>query len=188
MGFFGVDKSNKSSTVNEPTNTYTDQSANAGGDGSVSAGAGAALSINIQNLSEKVANEAIDQNAYVSAVAIDSGSKAVTGAYNLSRDAIAGGVKQTEFTVNTLLGLQEVAARENQDTRSSAQNAIDSNAGLTEHLNTLTSSALERAQAPEASSIAAILKPILIALAAIFGLFVLMSNDKKTAHAAHAKA
>jgi hypothetical protein len=184
MGFFGVDKSNKSTTTNETTNTYTDTSANAGGDGSFAAGAGA--SINIQNLSEKVATSAIDNNSFVAATAIDANERALTGGYNLARSSVDSGLKQTEYTVNTIAGLQEVAARENQDTRNAAQQAISTNAGLTEKLNTLTSDALAKAQAPEATSIALIMKPLLVAVSVIAGIFFLSKMGSKTPSAAKA--
>jgi hypothetical protein len=186
MALFGIgNKQNSSSTTNNTTNTYTDKSANAGGDGSIAVSSGSSL--NIQNLSESVANTAIDDTSAVALGVAQQNSDlargAISGAYNLSRDNINAGLKETEFTVNSLLGLQEVAARENQDTRTAAQNAIDSAAGQSAQLNTLTGAALEKAQAPEASSVALIIKPVLWALAGVFAIFALtVFGSHKTAH------
>jgi hypothetical protein len=177
MGFFGGigNKENVSNTTNQTTNTYTDTSANAGGDGSIAASQNS--SINIQNLSESVANTALNDTAAVATNALGFNSDvtrtALSGGYNLARDLVNSGVKQTEFTVNTLAGLQETSARENQDARNAAQNAIDSNVGLTSQLNTLTSAALDKAQAPEAASVALIIKPVLWALGIVFAIFAL---------------
>jgi len=183
MGLFSVgEHTTQSTTTNQTTNQYTDKSANAGGDNSIAAGEGA--TVNIQNLSEKVANTALDDNSLVAMAALQSGNVSTTGAYNLSRDAINAGLKQTEYTINTLTGLQETAARENQDTRNAAQLAIDSSAGQSSQLNTITSAALAKAQAPEASSVATILKPVLWVLGAVFAIFALtVFGSHKGAHA-----
>jgi cobalamin biosynthesis Mg chelatase CobN len=65
---FGIgNKKTSSSTVNQTTNNYTDESANAGGDNSIAVGSGANVTFN--DLSEGVAREAIragvDQTAFV---------------------------------------------------------------------------------------------------------------------------
>jgi hypothetical protein len=184
MGFFGIgEHSTESNTTNQTTNAYSDSSANAGGDNSLAVGTGG--SVNIQNLSEKVATTALDDNSIVAMSAINSSSANATGAYNLSRDAINAGLKQTEYTINTLEGLQETAARENQDTRNAAQFAIASSAGQSAQLNALTGEALGKAQAPEASSVALIIKPVLWALGIVFAIFALtvFGSHSKSAHA-----
>jgi hypothetical protein len=65
---FGIgEKKTVSTTTNQTTNNYVDESANAGGDGSFAVGAGANVTIN--DLSEGVAREAIragvDQTEFV---------------------------------------------------------------------------------------------------------------------------
>jgi proline dehydrogenase len=158
-GLFSTeDKSSK--TTNTTTTTYTDQSANAGGDNSMAIGANANVTIN--NLSESVANNAIGANA------------------DVAKTAIAGATQQTQFVANTILGLSETAARENQDTRNSADNALKSTTSLISALQAQTGSALERAQAPEATSVSAILKPILYVGAALIVVFIIFSSRKKS--------
>lgn len=160
LGLFGGDSS--STTQNTSTTNYSDQSANAGGDNSIAVGQGANLVIN--NLSESVANNAISSSADVAKTAVDTSAK------------------QTEFVANTLLGLSETNARENQDTRNSADLALQTTASLISALQSQTGSALERAQAPEATSVSKILTPILYvggALVAVFIIFAMRGGNKK---------
>jgi hypothetical protein len=172
MGLFSIgEHTTTSSTKYDTTNNYTDQSANAGGDNSLAVGNGANVQIN--NLSEKVASDALDANRDVSAYALASNTA-------VSNNALNTGLKTTEYALNTVQGAYEVAARENQDTRDAATLAIQSNAGLTGQLNDLTSKALSTAQTPEASSVSKILIPVLVAIAVIFGLFVLTLRKGKS--------
>lgn len=85
--------------------------------------------------------------------------------------AINAGVKQTEFVVNTLRGVTETAAKETEETRNAADRAIKANSGLLSQLQQTSAAAIERSQAPEASSLTKILTPLLIAAVVIAGLF-----------------
>ncbi len=120
MGFGLGSKETRNYSTNTVTNTSTDNSLNAGGDGSTVISANSLL---INDLSEAVA-----------------------------RDAIAAGVKQTEFTTNTLKGIVETAARENTSTRSLADTALRTSQGI-------TSAVVERAQTPDSASVSKILTP-----------------------------
>lgn len=133
-------KETSSSTTNTSTSTYTDESANAGGTGSVAVGAGANVTFN--NLSESVANTAIN-----------------------------AGVTQTAFIANTLKDITESSAKENEATRNAANLALQSNAGLLQQLQATAGAAIERGQNPEATSIKTILQPLIIGAAVIAGLF-----------------
>lgn len=161
--FFGKDEKN-SSTLNTSTTDYTDKSANSGGQGSIAAAENATVGItNItENLGADVALGAIGANEAT------------------SRAAIEGAAKQTEFVVNSLTGLSETAARQNSDTRNSADLALQTTAGLLSALQGQTGSALERAQAPEAASVKAILTPILWAIGALALAFIIFTGRKSS--------
>lgn len=170
MGLFSIGEKHNTNTTNlSTTNEYNDSSANAGGDNSVALGSGAAFTINTQDLSENVAIQAIksgvDQTALASYVA---------------NNAVENATKQTQFAVNTITGLSEVAARENKDTRDSADLALRTSAGLTSQLQEQTAAALGRAQAPEATSVALILKPIIwgIGIIVVVGGLVFYTSKK----------
>lgn len=172
MGLFSIGEHTTTSTTKyDTTNNYTDQSANAGGDNSLAVGNGATVQIN--DLSEKVATDAIDANRDVSAYALASNTA-------VNNKALDTNLLTTQYALNTVQGAQEVAARENSDTRDAATVALQSQAGLTRQLNDLTSQALSTAQTPEASSVSKILIPVLIAIAVIFGLFVLTLRKGKS--------
>lgn len=213
---FGSKKSDNSTQVtNTSTTMYDDRSANAGGDGSLAVGTGATVSIDVQDLSEGVAREALTSNqavardalgytaqtasnalGYMSQTAADAlgantavsrdaigYNSAVAGAALDTVDRTAGraidaGLKQTEFTVNTIAGLAEVAARENADTRNFADLAVRSTQGLTSQLQELTSQALERAQTPDSAAVSKILKPIVIVVGVVLVAFAIFRGKK----------
>jgi hypothetical protein len=135
-------KQTDSSTTNTSDYDYTDSSANAGGTNSLAIGSGA--NVNIQNLSESVANTAIN-----------------------------AGVTQTAFIANTLKSITESSAKENEATRNSADIALKTNAGLLTQLQSTAGATIERGQNPEATSIKTILQPLIIGAAVIVGLFLL---------------
>ncbi len=172
--------SNKSNVTNETTNTLTDQSANAGGLGSVAIGSGA--NVNIQDVSEKVAVAALDANRAATSYALGSNEAVSKAAMNetaaTARAAIDNSTKQTQFVTNTILGLTEAAGRESRDARDSADTAIKSANSLISALQAQTGSALERAQAPEAASIKAILTPILLTVAAVAVAFFVFAGGR----------
>lgn len=151
-------KSNTSSTSNATTNEYTDTSANAGGDGSIAASGGGSVVIN--DLSETVARDAI------------------AAGVNQTARTLATAEKLTEFTTNTIRGLSETSARENAATRDSADLSLRTTAGLVSTLQQQTSDALERAQQPEASSVTAMLKPLLWVIGGIVALVLILSSKK----------
>ena len=90
----------------------------------------------------------------------------------VAREAIRAGVDQTAFVVNTLKGITESAARETTETRNAADLALRTTQGLTQSLQETAAAAIERSQNPEATSLAKILLPIVIAAAAVLGIWI----------------
>lgn len=169
MGLFS---SNKSST----SNNYTDNSANAGGANSIALGTNAHFTIN--DVSEAVAKEALATgNVSIGAMANVAGN-ALTANTAVAATAIDAGTKQTEFTVNTLKSIMETSARENADTRSAANESLDTVATLLAQMNATTDNITARAQTPEATGLATIIKPLAWAAVGIVLLIVLFKSKK----------
>ena len=135
------------------TSNTTNQTTNNYTDQSANAGGDGSIAVsngatlNIQDLSEGVAKAAID-----------------------------AGVKQTEFTTNTIRGISETAARDAEQARNSADLSIKTTQGLFSKLQEDTSKALERAQIPEAASVSKLLLPVIGALLVGFALWVFRKN------------
>ena len=151
FGFFSKD-----STTNTTTNnSYTDKSANAA-QGSLAAGAGSNVVVNTTTADPSIALGALAANQNVAQLAL-------SGQYLTSRDALntAGNVAQSAIdttgqvasdAINTVVGLQNVAAREQQGTLDSTNLALTTNQGLIDKLSSLTDAALNRTQDPGAAS------------------------------------
>ena len=157
-------KENTSSTQNSTTTNYTDKSANAGGDGSIALAEGSSL--NIQNLDEQVARDAIAGGVNQTYRAFDTADK-----------ALSTGLTQTEFTVNAIKGISEASARENAATRDAATTAINTTAGLVSALQTGTATNFGTAQQPASASI---FKPLIYVIGAVLVIALFVFSKKGT--------
>lgn len=199
MGLFSAfTKENRSETNYTSTTDYKDSSANAGGAGSIAAGTGSTVTITNNDLSEKIASDALNATSWTATAALganeavakeaiggvagvayaglganESVSKAALGSNEataktaisetsaVSKYAMDANLKSLGFVTNTLLAVNERAAQESADNRVANAVTVAGANSLISTLQSQTGSALERAQAPEAASIKAILTPIL---------------------------
>lgn len=229
MGLLSLfSKESKSTTQNTSNTSYTDTSANAGGAGSIAAGQGANVSVQVNDLSEKVAlgslgaqesvsksalgateavsksalgateavsksalnemsgttKDALGSNQAVSYAAIGSNEAvtkaAMTETGATARYAMDANTASLGFLTNTVIGLSERAAKESADVRASNDLALQGARSLISTLQSQTGSALERAQAPEAASVKAILTPILWVVGVVLVAAFIFAGKSKT--------
>ena len=140
-----------SSTTQQTSNIYTDQSASAA-EGGMAVGAGAQVKIE----SVEAAKASVEATRDVAGMAL-AAQQNVSGAAlktteNVTIKALDTGAALAMGTINTVAGLAEVASRERQDVLQTTNYALQSQQGVTEKLAALASGALERSQTPESQT------------------------------------
>lgn len=183
--------SSKKSTTNlSTTNVFTDQSANAGGDGSLAVGAGA--SVNIETADKEIVEAALASNLgttqaamQTAGLALAANTQSTLGALEANRNvtvAALGSTERTaqlsiaaqkqlaEHTLNTVKGISEVGARERADVLRTTETALQSTRGANDKLAGLASAALERSQTPDS----AVTKQLLWVIGGVASLAVLL--------------
>lgn len=194
MALFGIGNK-KSETNYSTTNNVTDKSANAA-EGAIAAAEGS--SIYIEDNSEDIALGALASNQNVSLGALASNQNVATAALasnvaalntagNLAgqslttqRDTALASIKSAgdlaTFTVNTAVGLNEVASRERVDVLNTTNTALQSNQGAVNKLAELASGALERSQTPDSQTTKTLL--YVVGAVALFGVAMLLRKAK----------
>lgn len=183
--------SKKSSTTNQTTNTFTDQSANAA-EGSIAAGAGA--TVNIENLSDDVTIASLNTQRDTASTALFTQAMTSQGGFDLAartldanrvtaamalttnRDVTLASLDTTSnlarSAIKSVQSIGEVASRDRQEVLQTTQTALQSQAGITDKLAALASGALERSQTPD-SQITKTLLYVVGAVAVVVLLFAM---------------
>lgn len=194
---------NKSSKTNyQTTNQYADSSANAA-EGSLAVGSGA--SVNITTTDAELAKTAVQTNAGLAlgtvqtmaglsgaalgtvertaGAALETNRDVSTAALLTSRDinlaSLETNAALATHAVNTISGVNEIAARERIDTLTTTNTALQSQQGAINQFADLASGALERSQTPDSQ----VTKTLLYVVGAVAALFVLMlfrTNRRKS--------
>ncbi len=201
MGLFNL-FGKETKTTYQTTNTFSDDSTNAG-DGSVALGQGAALTINNENLSDDVALGALAANRDLGVASVVSQRDTAAAALAANRDlGVASVVSQRDTAaaalaanrdvnlasldttsrlansaINTIAGVNDVASRERVDVLETTNLALQNQAGVTDKLAALASGALERSQTPD-SAVSKQLIWGLAAVAVVLGFFLIKSPKK----------
>jgi hypothetical protein len=192
--------SKKSSTTNQTTNTFTDQSANAA-QGAIAAGAGAEINITTTDkdialgsvaaqrdtalgalvVNRDVSQAALGSNERVAGVSIAAQNALAQSSIEANRDINARSLDTTsrlaQSAINTVAGIGEVASRERQDVLASTNLALQSQQGLANKFSDLASAALERSQTPDS----AVTKQLIYVVGAVLAVVVLFAlHSRKT--------
>lgn len=131
-------KSSKSTTNLSTTNVFTDQSANAGGDGSLAVGSGA--SVNIETADKEIVEAALASNLgttqaamQTAGLALASNTQSTLGALEANRNvtvaALGSGERTAQLSIKAQNELAALALREN---TSLAETTVNTVQGLAE--------------------------------------------------------
>ncbi len=153
MGFLSL-FSKESKTNYSTTNTFTDQSTNAG-DGSIALGQGANLNTTVynENLSDDVALGSLAAQRDTAVAGLASNQDVSRRAIEANRDVNIESLKTTtdlaRSAINTVESIGESASRERVDVLNTTGYALKSQEGIANKLAELAGGALERSQTPD---------------------------------------
>lgn len=169
-GFMGIGtKNNESTTTNQTQTTYTDKSANAGGDGSL------ALAENSQNLQAGANGIAVGTGGSVNITTSDPTTVAAALHTVEANNALTAA--QYAASLNTLIGSQTVSSNQQKQTQDAANLAIQSTQSLASQLSGAGPLQTPQSNASIVQTVGKYAAAVAIALVVVVG-FVIFTRKK----------